>query len=198
MLYDQAYVDRRHLLRSYHAWMARRRARLLERYAALCAGDDVLEVGCDTGSLLRVLEARGMRVDGVDVSVDAAQAHPRARVAQADALPFADDSFDCCVSSHVIEHMHEPKGLFEEASRVLLRGGRLVLWYPWELFRGMTVLPELLASGRPLSLAREYHVRRFRPSMLRAHAERAGLSELASRWCWFGPVPEYMTIYVKR
>lgn len=38
-------------------------------------------------------------------------------------LPFADGSFDCVVSSHVIEHLHDPAAALRDMVRVLRYGG---------------------------------------------------------------------------
>jgi glycosyltransferase involved in cell wall biosynthesis len=46
------------------------------------------------------------------------------------ALPFKDDSFDCLISSEVIEHLPYEEVLFAEMRRVLRPGGMLILETP--------------------------------------------------------------------
>jgi SAM-dependent methyltransferase len=46
------------------------------------------------------------------------------------ALPFKDGSFDCIISSQVIEHVRYDEALFEEMRRVLRLGGTLILGTP--------------------------------------------------------------------
>ena len=46
------------------------------------------------------------------------------------ALPFKDESFDCVISSQVIEHVPFDEALFGEMCRVLRAGGRLILSTP--------------------------------------------------------------------
>ncbi len=46
------------------------------------------------------------------------------------ALPFRDQSFDCVISSQVIEHIPFDEVLFSEMRRVLMPGGRLILGTP--------------------------------------------------------------------
>jgi len=46
------------------------------------------------------------------------------------ALPFKDDSFDCLISSEVIEHVAFDDTLFTEMRRVLKEGGTLILGTP--------------------------------------------------------------------
>ena len=50
--------------------------------------------------------------------------------ASAFALPFKDDSFDCVISSQVIEHIRYDESLFSEMRRVLRTGGMLILGTP--------------------------------------------------------------------
>jgi dolichol-phosphate mannosyltransferase len=46
------------------------------------------------------------------------------------ALPFKDDSFDCVISSQVIEHIPRDQALFDEMWRVLRPGGMLIVGTP--------------------------------------------------------------------
>ena len=46
------------------------------------------------------------------------------------ALPFKDESFDCVISSQVIEHIPFNESIFSEMCRVLRTGGRLILGTP--------------------------------------------------------------------
>ena len=46
------------------------------------------------------------------------------------ALPFKDESFDCVISSQVIEHIPFDESIFSEMCRVLRTGGRLILGTP--------------------------------------------------------------------
>jgi len=46
------------------------------------------------------------------------------------ALPFKDESFDCVISSQVIEHIPFDESIFSEMRRVLRTGGRLILGTP--------------------------------------------------------------------
>lgn len=87
-------------------------------------GQRVLDAGCGEGVLSILMAQKGASVIGIDISapnVEAAQKRAGGLgvavsfiVGDAEELPFADNSFDLVVSSHVIEHLPDPiKGLRE-------------------------------------------------------------------------------------
>jgi demethylmenaquinone methyltransferase / 2-methoxy-6-polyprenyl-1,4-benzoquinol methylase len=101
---------------------------------------DVLDIGCGTGSLARLLAIRfpGARVVGVDFSDAmvrrAREATPRARgrspagfaVAHVGRLPFADATFDVAASAFVARNLVDLRACFAELHRVLRPGGALL------------------------------------------------------------------------
>ena len=101
------------------------------------AGRDVLEVGCGVGDFSISLSRAGAHVTGVDFSprgIELAQQKARHhgqpvafRVADAQALPFANDSFDVVFSCECLEHVPEPRRMLSELHRVLKPGGVLIL-----------------------------------------------------------------------
>jgi len=70
-------------------------------------------------------------------------------IAQADKLPFADNSKDYIVSSHVVEHLQDLIGTFLEWKRVLKKDGIVFMIFPKR-----DALPEDI--GRPLSTIPEF------------------------------------------
>jgi SAM-dependent methyltransferase len=96
----------------------------------LAGCERVLDMGCGDGQIARVLAAAGSLSVGVDptwnqVSVAGARAGgPAYGQATADALPFADDSFDAVVACLVFEHIAGLDQAIAEVARVLEPGGR--------------------------------------------------------------------------
>ncbi|MFN5865411.1 MAG: class I SAM-dependent methyltransferase [Candidatus Kapaibacterium sp.] len=99
----------------------------------------VLDVGCGRAWVARALSVQSSLVCSLDVSITnprkALQAIPNnnhcAVVADAFALPFADGTFDCVVSSEVIEHVPDPTAFLKELLRVLKPGGRCIISTPY-------------------------------------------------------------------
>lgn len=91
----------------------------------------VLEVGCGWGEFAeRVAREASGEVVAVDISPRmVALARARgvdARVADVQALPFADGQFDCAVANWMLYHVSDVDRALAELARVLRRGGRLI------------------------------------------------------------------------
>lgn len=118
----------------------RARERLIEQ-AALQPGHRVLDIGCGTGTLAVQIKRAAPRVEVVGIDPDPraldrsrrkaerAQVHVRFDESFADALPYADASFDRIFSSYMFHHLPQEAKLtaLREARRVLRSGGSLHL-----------------------------------------------------------------------
>jgi len=172
-----------------------------------------LEIGCGTGFFLLNLTQAGVLVDGsvTDISpgmVAAAVANAEAlglsvsgRVADAESLPYADDSFDLVVGHAVLHHIPDVELAFREVLRVLKPGGRFVFAgeptcrgevvprllsrLTWEVATRASRLPglanrwarsrqELTASSRAAALESVVDLHTFDPGDLARMAARAG------------------------
>jgi SAM-dependent methyltransferase len=173
-----------------------REARMRERtldVAGIVAGEAVLDVGCGTGTLAlaagRRVGASGS-VNGIDASeemIDRARAKSARRgqpvtfgVAAAQALPFADATFDVVLCSLAVHHLPEDAraGALAEMRRVLKPEGRALIV---EFSRGRGVWALL----HPVALL---HARRS-PRILDAAAalmKRAGFASVATGPLGFG------------
>ena len=190
-------------LGSYRERITRSKFDLLSSAIDLRPELKLLDIGCDAGVLLRMFESLGLECYGIDVSADAvARAkHRRVLRASVNALPFRDSRFDICISSHLIEHLERPEVLVRGAAAVLNPGGILALLYPWEIFRGMTIVPDLvLARQLPLpSRLRRIHRHLITPEKVRCYAREFGLREERQGVFWGFPyiVPQYFSILRK-
>jgi len=94
------------------------------------AGMRVLDLCCGTGVVAAAAGARGAKIVGLDFSpamlAEARRRHPYLRFEQGDAeaLPFADASFDTVLSNFGIHHVPRPEKALAETWRVLRPGGR--------------------------------------------------------------------------
>jgi ubiquinone/menaquinone biosynthesis C-methylase UbiE len=115
---------------------------LVREYLGVTAGLRVLEVACGRGGFVGELARSGAHVTGCDFSsaaLRAASTKLRARecqiaasLIQADAqsLPFADNSFDLVVSCETIEHLPDVMSAIRGMHRVTRPGGKLFLTTP--------------------------------------------------------------------
>lgn len=108
-----------------------------EKYEAVLANihraGRILDLGCGTGMLLMSLEKRAKFAVGVDMSAEMlGAAKKRATktglvLADADHLPFADESFDVVVSVTLLQNMPDPERTVRELVRVLQPGGKAII-----------------------------------------------------------------------
>lgn len=129
-------------------------------------GDRVLDLAAGTGTSSAAIAKAGGRVIAADFSLGM-MAEGRRRGAPvpfvgADAqhLPFADDSFDAATISFGLRNVHEPKAALREMTRVVRPGGRVVVcefstpsWAPFRavyekyLLRALPAVASRIASN---------------------------------------------------
>ncbi len=99
-----------------------------------------LEVGCGTGGLLVAAARSGRSIVGVDIAsrwlvvarrrlADRGVSVPLI-AAEAEHLPWPDETFDTVVADSVLEHLDDPSLALREWRRILRPGGRLIVWSP--------------------------------------------------------------------
>lgn len=129
--------------RALSPWPWRRHWYTVARYratleaAGIRPGERVLDLGCGDGALLWLASRRGAICTGVDtddVGLRLAQTKLADRHVEApllgDVRKVADGSQDCVLLCEVIEHVPDPVEVLEEARRVLVAGGRIVITTP--------------------------------------------------------------------
>ena len=181
-------------------WQDPRWRRALVSAAAPQDGDRVLDVATGTGMVAAELRSRAdCSIVGVDQSpemlaaarvrfADPATSRVELLQAQAEALPFADASFDVLTFTYLLRYVDDPQATLLELARVLRPGGRIASlefgvppWAParvaWRLYTG-SGLPVL---GRLAS--REWaEVGRFLGPSIRGFYERHPLERIVEYW----------------
>jgi SAM-dependent methyltransferase len=94
----------------------------------------VLDIGCASGAMLALLQGRGWKVTGVEISGQQA-AYCKSRGLDVKNLPleenqFACHSFDVVLASHLIEHLNNPGLFIREIKRILKPQGRVYITTP--------------------------------------------------------------------
>ena len=113
-------------------WIAR--APDVFRCLELEQGDVVLEIGCGSGNWTAAFVDVEAKVVAFDIDSNQARAarestggEAHVLVATAEALPFAEGTFDKLTLIDVIEHVGDDVRAFKESARVLRGGGRQVV-----------------------------------------------------------------------
>jgi SAM-dependent methyltransferase len=155
--------------------------------AGVASGERVLDVGCGTGALTKlVAEIVGPGlVAGAEPSVpfvEACRAQvPGAdvRVGPAEALPFEDDTFDCALAQLVFHFVGDQAAAVAEMARVTRPGGRVAACV-WDFTGGMTLIRSYWDAALEVDPGAPDEVARFggKPGELAALWREAGLREV--------------------
>jgi SAM-dependent methyltransferase len=92
-----------------------------------------LDIGCGTGTLLRVAEEHGIAIDGIELTParrDAARQRTLARIYERplEDLHLPDASYAAIFMVNVFSHLFSPSATFAEIHRILVAGGIAVIW----------------------------------------------------------------------
>lgn len=170
----------------YELTMGRWSRRLAEHFidfAGVADGENVLDVGCGTGSLSFALAARAPEsaITGIDFSqayiAYAKNKNTDARIAfeigDACLMPFADKSFDRVLSLLVLHFVREPNKAIAEMRRVA-RPGATVAATVWDACGGFVGNRIFFDTAAALDPAAEKHRARYYTSPMTRPGELAG------------------------
>jgi ubiquinone/menaquinone biosynthesis C-methylase UbiE len=141
--------------------------------------DNLLEIGCGGGAFLHDALKSGCRASAIDHSEDmirvaiqnnqeeVQQGRLKISLSDAENLDFADDYFSCAVCTGVLGFIENPTLLFREVRRVLVPGGRFVVFSGTDALKGTPAAPEPMASK----------IHFYTDQQLRDLAEGAGFSK---------------------
>jgi len=145
----------------------------------------VLDVGCASGYLARILVDRGCTVSGVEIDAEAAEhARPildRLVVGDLERIDltqeFEPSSFDVILFGDILEHLRDPLSPLAQAKKLLAPGGYVVISIP-NIGHGAVRLALLEGKWNygPLGLLDETHLRFFTRENLNELLYRAGLA----------------------
>ena len=111
----------------FYRLLAEQTAATLERRHGSLSGRALLDLGCGPGYYTDALRGLGAEVTPADSDVGqlelAGRAPDGAVVADAEAMAFADASFDGVFCSNLLEHTPNPLAVITEIERVLRPGG---------------------------------------------------------------------------
>ncbi len=135
----------------------------------------VLDAGCGSSLIVQSLN----NAVGMDFSYAKLRFLRRYEIplvnASAFALPFKDNSFDCVISSQVIEHIQYDESLFNEMRRVLRTGGTLILGTPDYATIGWRIIEPVYGFLIPGGYKDE-HITHYTQEKLRQILERHGFA----------------------
>lgn len=122
-------------------WDPIRWGRQLEVILRFKTQGSLLDIGCSSGGFLAFLKDAPWQLTGIEASATTAakaRAVTGGNIFTGDVMDavFADESFDVVTCSDVLEHLYEPRAVFERVSRWLKPGGIFYVFVPniqsWE------------------------------------------------------------------
>jgi SAM-dependent methyltransferase len=139
----------------------------------------LLDLGCSSGSFLETLKGPTWDLYGIEISPESAErakARSGAQIFVGDVLsaPYPPESFDMVTCFHVLEHMYNPRQIFERVQGWLKPGG--IFYF---------LVPNIDSAGKRIfgtywyALELPRHLFHFSPVSLRKLADTVGL-EVAS------------------
>jgi ubiquinone/menaquinone biosynthesis C-methylase UbiE len=136
---EKKFFDAHAVEATYDVFTPQSNERLIDaivRLGAFGQGSRLADLGCGSGVFTNLLQQRGFRVVGLDISPKMTEigrrSFPNVEFLEGDveSLPFPSASFDGVLLSGIIHHLPDPKRCAAEIFRVLRPGGRFVAFDP--------------------------------------------------------------------
>lgn len=153
---------------SWRSWHPQRHGMAVQGQGRL------LDFGCGGGAFLELMHRQGWKVLGLDLGsqvVENIRTKLNLPVTEG-TLPRPDlppESFDVVSMWHSLEHVHRPLEVLQEAARLLVPGGRLLVGVP-----NVGSAPRYWYGGAWCGWRLPHHLTHFSPDTLRRMVERAG------------------------
>lgn len=95
----------------------------------------VLDVGCGSGTISKVIQDLGHTVKGIDFSGEALRRAQERGIKTKqcnldEGIPEPDNTYDVVWEGDIVEHVFDPIGLLKESARVLKPSGHLMITVP--------------------------------------------------------------------
>jgi len=190
-MYDQRWADEwieHEFEAAYKDLIFRTILRQLDRRVAPSAPRRLLDVGAHAGRFMRMAQAAGWDVEGVEVNPKTA-AHAERRTGAVvhrvsiDVVAAEGRRYSALTLTDVLEHIPDPVHVLKAAARVLVPGGVVAVKVPsGPAQRRKEQVLSALDPARPVSLANNLvHVNHFSAHSLRLALERAGFRDVTIR-----------------
>ena len=134
---DETSYDIEKRVEGFHWWFSVRRKLLKSILSSLALprGSLALDIGCGTGSNLRLLRAEGLSVIGLDSSFYAlslAKMSSQSFLLNADLnmLPIRPESIGLIIAMDIFEHLENDRNGIRQCSQALTKGGTLIVTVP--------------------------------------------------------------------
>ena len=133
---DKSYELKYHKLEEDYWWFVGHRDIIYKLINNYDKNAKILEIGCASGSLLKLLEIKGFKnIYGIDISEEAIKLCKKkgirnCYVMDAVNMKFKDEEFDLIIAADVLEHIKDHSIALNEWKRVLKKNGKMIVFVP--------------------------------------------------------------------
>lgn len=147
-------------------------------------GKKVLDIGCGTGDVMKLLLNNGIDACGLDPStyaIEVAKANGCTNVHNCSIDDFYKqniEKFDAIVLVNVLEHVPDPKGLISMVNNMLVDNGIVVIVVPNDFSRIQALAKRWLKRSDDWWVAMPDHINYFNHASLKFFMEKLGFTKL--------------------